>query len=303
MTDTNNGWTAAKIGQDLHDTDDEDIQESPSYWWVPYVDDDEILRCLLVLKEHYSPDEMADHLGADRHDAPDRVEDTDLFRTLFRTGAGLTIHRALRDSDLDRQNSIVGLDSPDDASGTSKLLRLVDRIESGYIGYMFGHMGNGKTDFAIYIAELWTRMNGEVEIASNIRSFERAKTIERFVNLREWVDVGSQKLFIWDEASSNASGYSSDAHKVTEKLPRVLQSFRKNRCNLIIIGHTGKDVHPHFRRQSQDLIHKESKERATVYGDLKDSGEPQDKKFSISGIEPTAWEYDTREMSRWFWES
>ena len=298
-------WTSARIGQDLSDADDSGgIEESPSYWWVPFVDDPEVLRGMLIIKESYSRELMAEELGADVEDAPRRAEETRLFRQMFRTSAGMSIDQALRSSDLDRQNAMVGLDSSSDAGGTSKLIELVGRIEEGYIAYQFGSMGSGKTDFAILLAELWSKMQGdEHRIGSNIESFERAEHVCRYPVLRDWVREGDEPtLFVWDEASSSASGYSSEAHEVMDKFRLLLQSFRKNRCNLLIIGHTGKDVHPHIRRQANDCIHKESKERATVYDEVVE-GEGEGEKFSISGIEPTSLRFDTKEMSRWYWET
>jgi hypothetical protein len=306
MTDNNRGWTAAKVGDSLREGDERDLEESPTYWWVSHIEDEEILRALLILKEQFAPAKLREHLGSDvePEDVPDRVEETRLFRQMFRIGSGETIHRALRDSDLDRQSAIIGLGDRDDAGGTGKLLRLVDRIEGGYIGYMFGSMGAGKTDFAIYLSEIWTRMHeSETTIGSNIKSFERAETVERYENLTEWVQNPGERLFIWDEASSTASGYSAEAHEVMNKFRGLLQSFRKNRCNLLIIGHTGKDVHPHIRRQARDKIHKESKEKCTIYETVNDNGEPEGKRFSVEGIEATSWNYDTREMSRWYWNS
>jgi hypothetical protein len=305
-SDGNNGWTGARIGQDLREGDDSDpAKESPSYWWVPFVSDPKVLRGLLVMKTSYEREIMADHLGVDLREAPARLEETDLFRQIFRTSAGMSVDQALRQSDLDRQSAMIGLESSDDASGVSKLLRLIDRIEEGYIAYMFGQMGSGKTDFAVLISELWSRMQPEgAEIASNVESFERAETIKRYERLKDWVeeDRDRPQLFVFDEASSNASGYSQDAHKVQNRFRNLLQSFRKHRSNLLIIGHTGKDVHPHIRRQTNDCIEKESKKDAAIYESVEE-GEGQNLRFEISGIEPAAWEYDTKEMSNWYWES
>jgi hypothetical protein len=302
MTTENDGWTAAKLGEQLSSQGDEhDLEDSPSYWWTPFVENDEILRALLLIKESYQPETLSDHL--EDSEPPDRAENCRLFRQMFRTGAGIGISKALQQSDLDRQSAMIGLPERADAGGTGKLLELVDRIESGYIGYMFGNMGNGKTDFAIYLAELWDRINSETTFGSNIETFERAETIQRYENLPEWIESTDKSLFIWDEASSNASGYSAEAHEVMAKLRTLLQSFRKERTNLIIIGHTGKDVHPHIRRQATDIIHKESKKTATVYSDISEQGEGEDEQISLDGIEPTTWEFDTKEMSRWFWNS
>jgi hypothetical protein len=301
----NDGWTSARIGQDLREGDEgAELQESPSPWWTPFIEDRKVLRGLLIMKNAYDREDMANSMGVDTREAPRRLEETELFGEIFRVSAGMSIDRALRQSDIDRQSAMVGLDQSSGAGGTSLLLDFVERIESGYIGYLFGEMGNGKTDFAVNVAELFSRIrSGDAEIGSNIQSFERAETIERYERLESWVqDESTEQLFIWDEASSSASGYSSDAHEVTDLFRRLLQSFRKHNSNLLMIGHTGKDIHPHIRRQCNDVIHKESKKRAAVY-DRVDDGEPSGHRFTLEGIEATDWKYDTKEMSRWFWES
>lgn len=300
----NDGWTGAKIGQTLREGDEgAELEESPSPWWTPFIEDRQVLRALLIMKNGYDREDMARHMDIDKRDAPRRLEETRLFREIFRVSAGISIDRALRESDIDRQSAMIGLDRSSGAGGTSKLLDFVERITEGYIGYIYGEMGAGKTDFAVHISELWTRMGSGVTVGSNIRSFERAETIERYDELERWVqDESEEQLFVWDEASSSASGYSSDSYDVTDLFRSLLQSFRKHNSNLIMIGHTGKDVHPHIRRQCNDVIHKEEKKRAGVYERIEES-EPKGHRYTLDGIEQTSWEYDTREMSRWFWES
>jgi hypothetical protein len=314
MSDGTDGWTGAKLGEQLsQNTDPDDLEESPSHWWIPFIDDPQVLRAMLIFAETYDRELMRERMEESREDqasvrlqdVPRRAEETKLFRRIFRTEAGMSIDRAIRQSDIDRQSSMIGLESSSDAGGTSRLLELIDRIETGYIQYMFGSMGTGKTDFGILQAELWSRMQPEGwSVASNIDSFERARTIERYANLEEWIQQDSEnpQLFVWDEASSNASGYVQDASEVTDKFRLLLQSFRKNRSNLIIIGHTGKDVHPHIRRQANDVVEKTSKKEAVVWDEVVE-GNGQNKQLELSGIEATRWDFDTREMSRWFWES
>ena len=164
-------------------------------------------------------------------------------------------------------------------------------------------MGSGKTDFALLLAELRSRVS-DVTVATNVESVvEKDEYICRFDELDEWVTSDGEKLFIFDEASSHASGYGSDASEVTGKLRQLLRSFRKNRASLLIVGHTGKDVHPDVRRLANDIIRKESKAEARIYDHVDDDGRVEDVKMRLSGIEQTAWSYDTREMSEWHWWS
>lgn len=314
------GLTAANLGDRVRDTDDEDITESPGYWFVPHISDKEILKLMISMKERFDPELVRENMemvaaehsnpqvqDVTQRDVPDTVEETVVFQELFRRATGMTVAGALKNHDVHRQSSLIGTPDKDNAGGTKRLIDLVDSIQQGYVGYLFGRQGNGKTDFAILIAELWSKLQTEFEIASNIQSFERAQTIERIWNLKDWIEESDgtgnkERLMIWDEADSNASGYSADAHLVTDKMHRTLNSLRSRNASLLVIGHNGKDVHPIFRRESTDMIHKESKKTATVYESIDQEGNGIEKKYAIEGIEKTTWDYNTNEMARWFWE-
>lgn len=307
MTESSDGWTAAKLGDRLDQADD--LETSPSHWWVPWIDEDDVLRAMLLIKQHYDRGDLADHLDGDARieDTPETAEETRLFRLLFRVGAGTSIHRAIRDTDIDRQSAMIGLDRDTSYYGIGSL---VDLMGPGWIGYIFGQMGTGKTHFAARIAELLDIIGEGIEIGSNVHSLEdpRGETdiyhTKRREDLDDWIRGDGLKLFVYDEASSTGSGYSADAHEIMSNFRRLLQSFRKNECMMLIIGHTGKDVHPHILRQCDACLEKPDKQRARVFDEVDDQGEGVDLQFEIDGISGLErFEFDTSEMSDWYWSS
>lgn len=277
-------YKAAQLAQFLKDEDD--FEKAPANWWAAVVEDREALNLLTQYESTL--------------DEP--VDETAVGKEIIRKQANKAVFDAVQNQNLAKMSSQRGFPYANNVGGTRELLDLVGRIEKGYISYIYGQMGTGKTDFAILLAELWNwKESGE--IGTNISSLEQKdRLIERFDTLDDWVSDSGDRLFIFDEASSYASGYGSDAGNVTKHFRSLLRTFRKNQANLLIIGHTGKDVHPDVRRLSTDIIHKESKKKATIYDDV-DEGEGEGEKAQLEGIDPTSWNFDTYEESRWFWES
>jgi len=277
-------YKAAQLAQFLKEEDE--FEKAPADWWSAIIDDRETLELLNYYESILS----------------EPIEETSVGRELIRQNANEAVFDAISNQNLSKMASQRGFPYSKNVGGTRELLNLIDRIEDGYIAYIFGNMGTGKTDFAILLAELWTRtVSGE--IGTNISSLdEKDRHIERFDTLEKWVSESGEKLYIFDEASSYASGYGSDAGNVTKHFRSLLRTFRKNRSNLLIIGHTGKDVHPDVRRLSTDIIEKSSQKEASIYNSI-ENGEGIDKKAELDGIEPTTWNFDTNEESRWFWDS
>lgn len=172
-----------------------------------------------------------------------------------------------------------------------------------------GHMGNGKTDFALLLAEVWKweqdRMGNKHAILSNIQSFKEAETVTSMSELKERIEEDEDEHIhvVWDEASSHASGYGSDRDDVENQLRRFLRMIRKNNGSLTMIGHTkgGKDIHPDVRRLCQ-AVHKTSKKEATIYREITEAREYDHEKMSLESIPQTSFTYDTDEDSDWTWD-
>lgn len=212
------------------------------------------------------------------------------------------------------------------ANSLHTLLSLREKLaQEAYISYLFGHMGNGKTDFANLLGEIAKKELGYKIVTNQKTLVENGHADEYIWTYGGFLDVLTEHietdieidslqdlaridkeieqadiLFIFDEASQEASGYSSDAHDAQEKLGKLVKLIRKVGGKMIIIGHTGKDVHPDIRRLTTDCIHKVSKKTAEFYETVKEA-EGVDLKETISGIPETNWNYETTEVCIWSW--
>ena len=177
--------------------------------------------------------------------------------------------------------------------------------------YIYGHMGNGKSNFALRCGEDWKRDNPDGEIGTNIRTLtEKDHWIRNWGQLQDWMveseskvlagDV-TPKLFIFDEASGSASGRGSDGWEAATKLAVLAYKIRKYGGSAIIIGHDGQDVAPAVREMCT-AVHKTGKKTARFYESVKNRQGRDPLTPPLTGIEPTIWSYNDKEASDWSWK-
>ncbi|QSJ05051.1 putative NTPase [Haloarcula virus Hardyhisp2] len=256
-------------------------------------------------------------------DMPHFFKNTQMGKIMKKKSATRTATNAVQEGNISQMKFISGKQSyTNDISGIHTLIDLRNKLgKDAYIQYLFGHMGNGKTDFAILQAEI-SHIEHNTDVATNIKSLaeerEHVTYIPQYGDLLQWLADGAKvksidqiaeleidvqdKLFIFDEASSHASGYSDDAYETQKKLGTLVKKIRKVGGNLIIIGHTGKDVHPDIRRITNDCVSKSSLKTAEYYHAVNEQGNGEGHKETISGIPQTNWNgYDTNEITSWDW--
>jgi hypothetical protein len=170
--------------------------------------------------------------------------------------------------------------------------------------YIYGRMGAGKTDFAALLAEIWKNITPDGMIVTNIMSLEEADVhVNSYRELMEWIDVrkpeDTEFIFLFDEASTSASGRGATGHQAGELFAPLVYRIRKVGGGIVTIGHDGGDIHPSIRAIA-DVVEKESKKRATFYETIRNRT-PREELFSLAGIPPTSYTFDTRESSSWRW--
>ena len=155
-----------------------------------------------------------------------------------------------------------------------------------------GPVGVGKTDFAYLLSEVGRRVYDDLKVASNTPSDE-FETFQSWTGVEQWLqEADGRKLFILDEAAQVLQFADMKAGKVVSKF---LKLIRKYEGNIIMIGHTGRDVPKDIRRQLL-VVRKDTKQTATVGVGLEETSEgiePDDVLLDLTDIPKTNINYDT----------
>lgn len=296
-------WSSAQLGQKLEESNPEDLQSIRQAGILP----EKISGILSIVETDYDPD----FRGRDHQD-PRRAEHTQKYQEVVKYWTSKVLSKAVHnghDRLINRFIRVVEQEtSIDKIDSLLRFSRWVTR-EAG-ITYLVGHMGAGKTDLGLLIVEVfWKELSEaserEVHVATNIQSTAEEHDFVDYIgsqpDLMEWLEKSGYKIFLFDEASSHASGYSGDASKVTRQMRSMVRLIRKYDGSMVIIGHDGKDLHPTVRELA-DYVNKTDKKEATVFKSVEDR-EGADKKFDMTQIPQTSLWYDTKEASSWEWAS
>ena len=243
-------------------------------------------------------------------DLPNEVIDSKAFRHVLRQRTHKYVNSAVKEGNISILKRVVGKQrTKSDISGLKAIIKLQNRLRQDiYLAYIASGMGSGKSDFGLLLGQIYKDLYTNAKIGSNIKSCSETKTIEGIEELNEFLETEGRKMFIFDEASSHASSYQKDRKKVEEKFLDLVKKFRKYKAHLIIIGHTGKDIHADTRRiinqtKRFDFIKKTGKKYATIYESTGHDGEGHNKIIELNNLPPTDWNFDTYENTRWSWEN
>lgn len=269
------------------------------------VRDPQLSRFLSVLHAEYEPQ-------ATESDLPGVADDLAVARRMQRLEATDVAREALENGDTPTLKHMTG-DSGQraDLSGMQALTSLQDRVaKAALLWYIFAPPGSGKTDFALLSGQLWQRAHPDGEVATNIKTLREAdEWIANYPDVMEWFKQdqqaildgeGTPKLFIFDEASSHASGRGKSGAKAGEKLAPLVYKVRKYGGSIIIVGHDGRDVHPAIRVMAT-AVQKEDKKRVSFYETVKNR-KGRGHQLSLEGVPPTDWRYNDKEATSWAWE-
>lgn len=277
------------------------------------VDDPEIRAFLSHLAANYDP--------APGSGLPPNVEETRLYRLMLEKASTATVSRAIHEGDAQTQSFVVGDPSQSsDISGITAIEKLKEMLTTAApIVYIFGPPGAGKTNFGLLVAQLWKYEHPQGELASNIRTWQEAdEWLPSYGQLDGWLSENTRsiegggitrregsnpRLFVFDEASSHASGRGKSGYEAGEKLGPLVYKIRKANAGLVIIGHDGKDVHPAVRTLAT-VVKKKRQERkqATIYEDVRDR-QGVNRLLGLTGIPRTDYTYDDGEATSWSWET
>jgi hypothetical protein len=314
MPDDNELFTPAGFReyQEGYGDRDPDVHEHTAL-----VRDEKVSRFLSVVSEGYDPTD------AERPDLlPGRAADLSDVRRVVKMSATDLARQALDSGDMPTLKHLMGdADQRADVSGLKAIEELKGMVSGpAAMFYEWAEPGTGKTNFALLLAELWKLQHGnDALLASNIRTLKetdewvdgegetRDGWLSSFGELDEWIRQDGDplkneqrpKLFLFDEASSNAGGSGKSGYEAKSKMGPMAYKIRKYGGAIIVIGHDGKDVHPLIRELGV-AVHKEGLKTATFYDDVKNrSGVGEI--LSVDGIPETDYRYDDKEPTSWSW--
>lgn len=303
MADDNEIYTAAQVREALEGHAERDLEAFEH----ALIEDDRTRRLLTVLRQNYDP-----HAHDDPEELPATATDLDLYQRVMRAAATEDLAAALSNGDTPRMKAHTGDTSERaDISGMHALDQIQDIIDrTAGIFYEIGHMGDGKTDFAILFAQLWKREHPEGEVGTNIKTLEeKDEFVPSFDAVKDWMEEPEEvvlagevtpKLLIIDEASSHLGGGGEQGYQARQLLGPLIFKIRKFGGSAIIVGHDGKNVTP-IVRELATIIEKESKKEAAFYESISNR-EPQDEILSVEGIPATDWRYNHREATEFAWQ-
>ncbi|OKY78287.1 MAG: putative ATPase AAA+ superfamily [Candidatus Methanohalarchaeum thermophilum] len=263
-------------------------------------------------------DDLRNHItqkhGENKNHLPNKFEDSKIYQEIISQEATKYYSQAIKEGKIGPLKRLVGKKPGADKKGLRAYEMLKKVLENRMVFYLWSGMGTGKTDFSLKMARTWKQQNPNKLIYSNIKSFkEKDKLVEDWPTLQEEIeDLKEQNkrqkqqkelLFIFDEGSNHLTGH-QDSQKAVD-LAKKLKLFRKSKAKILIIGHTGKDIHPEIRRLASDkigcVIHKRDKETAEFYEEV-DGGQLRNKIFELNNISKTRYSYDTNEVTEWSWK-
>ena len=164
-----------------------------------------------------------------------------------------------------------------------------------------GEQGAGKTDFAFLLAELWKFQSNNRAILTDVKNVDGTVHVGSRDELREWTEKneGKEFIFVFDEANKDATG--TDHQKVKKQLFGLITFLRKKKGNIIIIGHTGTDIHP-WLRELMDVVYKRSNKVAEIYKEINsNTGEPEGLIRTIRGIPRSSLKPPSMAETEWEW--
>ena len=269
-----------------------------------YIKNDELRDVMIKLSvgwSEYSSD-----------DAPERFEDTPLCRTLMRQYGD----RRLLDL-LDGENNVglsflLGLNdrkrSFDSQFPTLEVLSDIENRGAPYILTIFGDPKKGKTAVASSYVRWSEVLYGQdrLSVLSNIQSFERNdEPFTSFYELDRLIDEYDDIAIVLDEGHEHLEASKTDSRKfVTSEFAPFLKKCGKRGVRLvIIIAHTGRDLHPEIKRLSTHLGRKVDLETFELYADFDDdSHRLHDHVRTLSDLPAPPYWYDPDDMAPFSYE-
>lgn len=223
-----------------------------------------------------------------------------LIKRIRKQDVSQNINQAVRKDDYGYQAHALGrVNSQDTITDYTRLKQLKNTFQKNGRTFVFkGEPDTGKTNFALFIAELLSDME-DFDVLTNLESSDLGETFKSFQEMRELTSESGKKVVIIEDASNHLSGYALDRTKVEKYMRPYQNELAKDNAVLLLLGHTGSDIHAHLRRNAF-LVHKKSKKSVDLYERV-GNGSGEALKSSFQNVPATSVNYNSEEKTliRW----
>jgi len=231
------------------------------------------------------------------------AENSQLYERIKSRQINIGVNEALKDSSKDRLAYATGKsENKAELSSLTLQKRLVDYFKvKGKVFVMSGNPDSGKTNFALVIAYLLNMME-DITVLSNMESVKEFETVKTFDKLEQRANELDRWLYILEDASNHLSGYQMDREMVEEKIRPFKNELAKNGGIMILMGHSGVDIHPDIRRNSM-LIDKKNKKSAKIHRFKFDGSIKKGVVKSFNNIPKSPYSYNSNEKTEFILQS
>jgi len=240
--------------------------------------------------------------------------ETELGHEVYQAAITDELTDALHEGDLNKLSRAAGVHDHE-LSGSSLRLatRLLDRLDrdgSPVFVSIAGNPDSGKTNTGSLLAELRLAdiEDGEVEVLSNARGWSIADqqvTSAHDLAVELIRDPDQRSIVLIDEGSTHF-----DARTHSRAVSQQWTPFAKRMAKIdvdlvVIVGHTGKDLHPEIKRLTNLGVWKTDKKTAEFYSSWDGNDDtPSEQLFGgdVGNLQKTAAEYDPDDSAPWAWD-
>lgn len=251
---------------------------------------------------------------------PERFRDTQMYHDLMSYHETETFSDRLKAGEAAAIRHHIGSQSDKvDVSGWHDIERIREIAADRHLRlYIYGEPGCGKTRSGCTVARQWLEQRREeghddAYVVTNIRTLvgedESIIWVNNWAELQEEIDADLEEvledeiapvLFLFDEASSQASGSGKDGYEASTKLATLVYKMRKFGAAIVIIGHDGKDLHPAVRELCM-VLRKKDKKIARFFENITNRNPKDPITPKITGWPDSMWKPNDKDPAPWSW--
>ncbi|AHF22119.1 gp7 [Haloarcula hispanica pleomorphic virus 2] len=247
---------------------------------------------------------------ADADSGPATFADTALGSEVRKTLDTDVASEAIAEGNANLMSHLVGVTEQElDASAMRLPMMLMDELENNNAPAFIAAAGNpntGKTNTMLLLCEIAGAALDDLEVIANFSAgcVDRRVTSAHELAVALLEDRSIQKFVLIDEGSTHFDARTNRREVAVQFTPLAKRFAKLNVFACGTICHTGKDLHPEFKRLATLPFFKSEPEVAEFFGSWnEDESFPEDRLFSgeLTALEETQSAYDPDDSAPWSW--